>query len=69
MHGNVMEWCEDCYLDDAKEIKSHLKNVHRILRGGCWINNYEQCRSAFRTSEYPNIACCYYGFRVAFSKV
>ncbi|MBW4509538.1 MAG: formylglycine-generating enzyme family protein [Scytonematopsis contorta HA4267-MV1] len=72
MHGNVWEWCIDkrdysiksreCYpsqgaTDNDNQIKS--------LRGGCWSNIPDICRSASR-GGYPDVGDSVVGFRVVF---
>jgi formylglycine-generating enzyme required for sulfatase activity len=58
MHGNVMEWCEDDWQKNyinapingsALISRSNIK----MLRGGSWYYNPDDCRSAYR---YDNIS-------------
>lgn len=55
MHGNVWEWCEDCY----------DKNATRVLRGGSWINVERNLRCAYRYRSYPSSRYYNFGFRCA----
>ncbi len=73
MHGNVWEWCQDCYNDqllggvDPRVITS---GTHRVYRGGGWNDNAYDCRAANR--DYSLIMSTAYGnngFRVARSSV
>jgi formylglycine-generating enzyme required for sulfatase activity len=57
MHGNVWEWCEDHWHDDyegAPEdgsawIKIAETSSSRVTRGGSWLINPGDCRSAQRS--------------------
>jgi formylglycine-generating enzyme required for sulfatase activity len=75
MHGNVWEWCEDCWNVSYASKPENLKQSggawttgdsnYRVLRGGSWLNLPQYLRSAFRyrgdaQNDYYNI-----GFRVA----
>jgi formylglycine-generating enzyme required for sulfatase activity len=75
MHGNVWEWCEDDWHDnyegaptdgsawiDAKSKESN-KTSHP-LRGGSWVYNPQNARSAYRDSFNLVNRFNYIGFRV-----
>jgi formylglycine-generating enzyme required for sulfatase activity len=69
MHGNVWEWCEDDWhsdyegapTDGSAWIDNENDNHSYVLRGGSWLYDPEDCRSAFR--GYYNLNH-YVGFRV-----
>ena len=70
MHGNVGEWCQDWYASDYYR-KSPLNDPQgpttgtaRVLRGGCYGDSPENCRSASRGYESPGLSLDYIGFRV-----
>jgi formylglycine-generating enzyme required for sulfatase activity len=62
MHGNVWEWCEDDYhknyngapIDGSAWLTSD-KDTTKILRGGSWPDNPNQCRSACRNIKNPGL--------------
>ena len=72
MHGNVVEWCQDCWHDDYKDaptdgsawIEGGNANL-RVLRGGSWIGNPRNCRSAYRYFTFPAYRAYRIGFRVS----
>jgi formylglycine-generating enzyme required for sulfatase activity len=72
MHGNVWEWCQDSYHDNYEDaplkwgawITNNDKNSRRILRGGSWVNNPVNCRSADRGRDKSNEHYSINGFRV-----
>ncbi|MGD1938747.1 MAG: SUMF1/EgtB/PvdO family nonheme iron enzyme [Cyanophyceae cyanobacterium] len=73
MHGNVWEWCEDTWHENYNGAPSdgtawtNNKPTSRLLRGGTWIRDPGNCRSAFR-SYYPRSGCLNnLGFRVVCS--
>jgi formylglycine-generating enzyme required for sulfatase activity len=75
MHGNVWEWCQDDWhnnyegapTDGSVWLSSKKSSDKKLLRGGSWYYNPENCRSAYRHNH--NLAFNYYhiGFRVVCS--
>ena len=74
MHGNVAEWCNDAYGENAygsaETVDPHgpATGDERVLRGGSWRTSPDRCRSAARASETQRFAdACFgsdaYGFR------
>jgi formylglycine-generating enzyme required for sulfatase activity len=71
MHGNVWEWCQDCWtdnyaaapLDGAARITGDCSM--QVLRGGSWSSAPHALRSAFRNRNIPAIRDFNWGFRVA----
>ncbi|WP_375506991.1 SUMF1/EgtB/PvdO family nonheme iron enzyme [uncultured Nostoc sp.] len=58
MHGNVWEWCQDTWHDSYKGAPSDgsawIDNAsqYQVLRGGSWISDPKNCRSASRNFNY-----------------
>ncbi|MGA1840150.1 MAG: SUMF1/EgtB/PvdO family nonheme iron enzyme, partial [bacterium] len=76
MHGNIWEWCMDWhsqeYYDECKK-KGIVENPegpetgsHRVLRGGSWLADAPDCRSALRGSTDPVNRRGSIGFRLVF---
>ena len=70
MHGNVWEWCQD-WLDRGYYSKGvgvdptgGTPGERRMIRGGCWFNDAEACRSAYRSYTSPGQGGPHLGFRV-----
>ena len=71
MHGNVLEWTEDCWNDNYEGAPSdgsawrHGDCERRVQRGGAYLFNAGAQRSADRLRMPHAESCCYSGFRVA----
>jgi uncharacterized protein (TIGR02996 family) len=74
MHGNLDEWCWDWHgdLDDVGDEVDPLgpaDGEKKVVRGGSWRGQGEDCRSAVRIGEYPERGASHVGFRVALARV
>ncbi len=75
MQGNVWEWCYDAYgsypLDENDEAADQpsseevLDAGRRVLRGGSFLNQSSNVRSALRSYNLPDYRLNYDGFRAA----
>ncbi|MGO9462991.1 MAG: SUMF1/EgtB/PvdO family nonheme iron enzyme [Isosphaeraceae bacterium] len=74
MHGNVWEWCWDCYTavyyremtrDDPR---GPARAPLRVGRGGCWNYAPHFCRSASRLGLDPASPSLIVGFRLALGR-
>ena len=74
LYGNTWEWCNDFYQVDyyqespEKNPKGPETGDNKVLRGGSWDSDADQCRSSFRYNEVPGYTdICFgydiYGFR------
>jgi formylglycine-generating enzyme required for sulfatase activity len=59
LSGNVCEWCNDFYQEDYyqhspdTDPRGPTSGEARILRGGSWNSNADECRPAYRLYEDP----------------
>ena len=74
MHGNIREWCFDCWHDnyqgapsDGKAWVRNGNNLFKVLRGGSWSLMMEDCRSSNRHKDLPSSKSNNSGFRIALS--
>jgi formylglycine-generating enzyme required for sulfatase activity len=72
LHGNVREWCLDAWHDSYRgapddgraRVSEDSQYLHRLLRGGSWLDFPGGCRSAYRGRLRPDVADFLVGFRV-----
>lgn len=71
MHGNVWQWCQDVYMEHCEPLKEinpvNEWGTQRVLRGGSWLNDPYDCRSAHRYRDNPEMRLNYLGFRIVLS--
>lgn len=71
MSGNVWEWCEDGYYEDAYDdyrrgdLLTPSRDFARVIRGGSYSCDDFYCRCGYREWSEPNLSGNAYGFRCA----
>jgi formylglycine-generating enzyme required for sulfatase activity len=70
MLGNVWEWCRDGIRSyEASAVTDPVgptsNGARRVLRGGSWIHEARDCRSACRGASDPVFRDYFTGFRCA----
>jgi formylglycine-generating enzyme required for sulfatase activity len=69
MHGNVWEWVRDWYGDYSVKPQYNPSGPesgsNRVIRGGSWNNDADDCRSAYRNHNDPGDRDNDLGFRLA----
>lgn len=70
MHGNVCEWCQDCYDGDYYQMSPREdppgpeSGTYKVFRGGTWFHFAECARAAYRRCFLPDEPHDLNGFRV-----
>jgi len=70
MHGNVWEWCQDCWHENYNNAPVNGaawndNHFRRVLRGGYWTYLPRHCRAVSRYRNAPDYRYPYCGVRVA----
>ncbi len=68
MHGNVSEWCQDWYGEYGSDSQTDpcgpASASGKVVRGGSWLSNAKNCRSASRLDWLPDSRIEFIGFRL-----
>jgi formylglycine-generating enzyme required for sulfatase activity len=67
MAGNVQEWCLDLWGTypgwSVTDPRGPASGSYRVVRGGCWLDDGWDCRSALRLNFTPGDRRIFIGFR------
>lgn len=67
MHGNVSEWCQNCWRSDYnKNTKENCK--FRAFRGGSWADPGNRCYAQCRGGRIPTYRVSWIGLRLVLDK-
>ncbi len=75
MSGNIYEWCEDVYAEDAYRKHEYQNPIsigegtRRVIRGGSWCNFPGELRCSYRASVAAGFKGNYVGFRVVMTPI
>ena len=70
MSGNVSEWNNDWFdynfykFSPTDNPLGPSNGTHRVMRGGSWYNEADECRIAYRSGSPPDTFLDYFGFRL-----
>lgn len=74
MSGNLFEWCEDTFVEDAyKRHKKHNPVIkedgkNKVVRGGSWADGAAELQTTTRYSFPPSLRILRVGFRIVREK-
>jgi formylglycine-generating enzyme required for sulfatase activity len=74
MNGNAWEWVQDCYDTDNPKLTGGTDPIapeaglNRVIRGGCWMKDADNCRLATRSYRAQMAFQCFsIGLRIVYN--